>query len=337
MANLKTNYLGIELKNPVVVAACSLSSKLDTIKQLDELGAGALVIRSLFEEQIRHEAGELDEMLGQGADFIAESLSFFPRVEHAGPKQHLMWIEKARAAVEMPLIGSINAITPDAWADYAKQMEEAGVNAIELNTYAIQADTERTGADIEKQLVDTVAAVRQQVSIPLAVKLSPFYTSTANVATALEQAGASGLVMFNRFFQPEIDPDKETLFTRMSWSRRDEMRVPLRWIALLYGRTGMDLIGNTGVEDASDVVRYLLAGAKAVQVATALYRNKVAYLTQLLNGIEAWMDDKGYESLDAFRGKLSQQACPANPAVFERAQYFDFLLRAGGDLVEAGA
>jgi dihydroorotate dehydrogenase (fumarate) len=337
MATLKTNYLGIELKNPVVVAACSLSSKVDTIKQVDELGAGALVIRSLFEEQIRHEAGELDEMLGQGADYISESLSFFPRVEHAGPKQHLLWIEKARAAVEMPLIGSINAVTPDAWADYARQMESAGVNAIELNTYAIQADVDRSGADIEKQLTDTVAAVRAQVSVPVAVKLSPFYTSTANVAASLEQAGASGLVMFNRFFQPEIDPDKETLFTRMSWSRRDEMRVPLRWIALLYGRTGLDLIGNTGVEDASDIVRYVLAGAAAVQVATALYRNKVSYISQLLQGLESWMDEKGYADIDAFRGKLSQQACPANPAVFERAQYFDFLLRAGGDLVEADA
>jgi dihydroorotate dehydrogenase (fumarate) len=337
MATLKTNYLGIELKNPIVVAACSLSSKIDTIKQVDELGAGALVIRSLFEEQIRHEAGELDDMLGQGADYIAESLSFFPRVEHAGPKQHLRWIEKARAAVDMPLIGSINAITPSAWADYAKQMESAGVNAIELNTYAVQADVTRPGADIEKQLIDTVAAVRDEVTIPISVKLSPFYTSTANVAAALERAGASGLVMFNRFFQPDIDPDKESLFTRMSWSRRDEMRVPLRWIALLYGRTGLDLIGNTGIEDGSDVVRYLLAGASAVQVATALYRNKVSYITQLLQGVESWMKEKGYEQIDDFRGKLSQQACPANPAVFERAQYFDFLLRAGGDLVEADA
>lgn len=334
MADLTVSYMGIELKNPVVVAACSLSSKVATIQRLESLGAGALVIKSLFEEQIRHEARTLDEMLDLGG-VGGEATSFFPRLDPAGARAHLKWVEEARAAVDMPLIGSLNAVTNDAWVDYARQLAEAGVNALELNTYAIEADPTRDAAAVEAQLLEMVGEVRGQTTLPLSVKLSPYYTSMANLVSKLDAMGVNGVVAFNRFFQPDIDPEKEELFNRMTWSTAAEMRVPLRWIALLYGRVGLDLIANTGVQEPKDVVKYLLAGASAVQVAGVLFRKKPDYLQTLISGLSEWMEGKGYGGIEDFRGILSQENQKANPAAFERAQYLDFLLRANGEHVSA--
>ncbi len=334
MADLTVSYMGIELSNPVVVAACSLSSKVDTIKRIEEYGAGAMVIKSLFEEQIRHEAGTLDEMLGM-AGAGGEAVSFFPQLEPAGARTHLMWVEKARAAVKMPLIASLNAVSNDTWVEYAQQLADTGVNGLELNTYAIEADASRDAAAIEDQLLGMVGAVREQSKLPLCVKLSPYYTSVASVIGKLDAMGVNAVVTFNRFFQPDINPDTEELFNKMTWSTEAEMRVPLRWIALLYGRVGLDLVANTGVQEPKDVVKYLLAGATAVQVAGVLFRRKPEYLKALIGGLGEWMDAKGYGSLEEFRGKLSQENQPGNAAAFERAQYLEFLLRANGERVSA--
>lgn len=335
MADLSTSYMGLKLNNPVVIAACSLSGRIDNIRQAEELGAGAMVLKSLFEEQVLHEEGELRDIFDNDAGAGQEADSFFPEIETDAASQHLKWIERTRKEVKMPLIGSINAVSPGKWTEYAKRLEETGVDALELNMYAVESDLETHAESIEKRLLDTVNAVRETVSLPLAVKISPFYTSVANVVKKIEEAGASGVVLFNRFFQPEIDPDTERLFQKMSLSTASEMRVPLRWTALLYGRVGLDLIGNTGVQNELDIVKFMLAGSTAVQVAGALYRNKLRYIAKLVSGVSSWMETKDYSNIDDFRGLLSQQNHTGNTAVFERAQYLNFLLKSNGESVAA--
>ena len=324
MANLKTTYLGIELKNPLVVAASSISSYIDRVKMAEDAGAGALVIRSLFEEQIQIDAERLDEMLTMGEGRYAESINYFPKVEHGGTKEHLMWVEKTRKAVSMPLFASLNAISPGAWTQYARQLADTGVDGLEVNFYSVPTDLEKSGSELEKTLFDVIERIRAVVSIPIAVKLSPFYTSAVNVVSELEKRGVEGVVLFNRFLQPDIDPDTETLVNEMVLSSNIEMKVPLRWVALLYGRTGLDLALNTGVHTGHDVVKALLAGATVVQVASTLLRNGIPYLSTMLLDLQNWMEERGYASLDEFRGNLSQQNVD-DPSAFERAQYVKLL------------
>lgn len=325
MANLKTTYMGIELENPIVVAACSISSMTDRIKAAEQAGAGALVIRSLFEEQIQFDALKMEEALSIGADSFAEALSYFPKMEHGKADEHLMWIEKSRAQVSMPLIASLNAVSPDGWRDYARQLESTGVNGLELNAYSVAADPDRNGADIESELYEVVEAVKAQVSIPVAVKLSPFFTSTANVAQELAQKGANALVLFNRFLQPDIDPETETISSEMVFSQASEMKLPLRWIGLLFGRINADLALNTGAHSGKDVAKALLAGATIVQTASALLQNGIPYLSTMLRDLEGWMDEHGYTEIESFRGKMSQKEV-LDPLAFERAQYVQLLL-----------
>lgn len=325
MANLKTTYMGIDLDNPIVVAACSISSMTDRIKAAEGAGAGALVIRSLFEEQIQFDALRMEDDLSVGSESFAEALSYFPQLEHGKADEHLMWIEKARAEVKMPLIASLNAVSPDGWRDYAKQLASTGVDGLELNAYAVAADAKRKGADIEGELYEVVKNVKSQVSIPVAIKLSPFYTSVANVATELAALGADALVLFNRFLQPDIDPETESVLSEMTYSSPDEMKLPLRWVALLHGRVDTDLALNTGVHSGKDVVKALLAGATTIQTASAILENGIPYLSTMLRELEGWMAEHGYESVDDFRGKLSQKKVD-DPYAFERAQYVKLLM-----------
>jgi len=330
MSELSTTYMGIPLQNPIVVAASSFSSNIDRIRQIEDLGAGALVIKSLFEEQIRYESKKMEEALAVGAESFAEALSYMPMLEHSGARQHVLWVERTRAAVKMPLIASVNAVTGGGWVEYARQLADAGVNGLELNVYAVEADAERTGAEVEQRLYETVESVRAAVKLPLAVKLSPFYTATANVVAGLQQRGADGVVLFNRFLQPDINVRMEAIRRHMTLSRAEDARLPLRWIALLYGRVDLDLIANTGVDQPEDVIKYLLAGAQAVQVAGALYRHGLPHIGVLRDGLAAWMQEKGYKSLADFRGKVSQKASRSSLYDFERAQYVDFLLSQKG-------
>jgi len=318
--------MGIKLKNPVMVAACALSNKVDNISRAEEAGAGGLVIRSLFEEQIRHEIGDFDDALAEGGDAFAEATSFFPEIEHGEAKEHLFWVERARATTEMPLIASLNAASPGKWVEYAKQLADTGVNGLELNYYSVEADINRSASEVEQRLMSTFEAVREAVSLPIAVKLSPYYTSAGNIVKELEARGANGVVLFNRFLQPDLDPDKEEVLNEMTYSTAMEMKVPLRWIALLYGRVMEDMAANTGVMEARDVVKFLLAGATVVQVASCLFRNGIGHIETLVSGLNEWMDNKGYTLVEDFRGKLSQQGFEGDTVMYERAQYLDFLM-----------
>jgi dihydroorotate dehydrogenase (fumarate) len=325
MADLHTRYMGLALKTPFVVAASSISGHLDRIKLAEEAGAGALVIRSLFEEQIQMEAMRLDEALDIGIEGNPEAQSYFPNLKHGGADEHLMWVEKARQAVGMPLIASLNAVSPGGWTRYARQLESTGVDGLELNVYAVAADLSRSGADVERELYDVVAAVQAEVKLPVAVKLSPFYSSMANVAAELDRRKVAALVLFNRFLQPDIDPETEELKNEMVYSGPEEIKLPLRWVALLYGRVKADLILNTGVHSGLDAAKAILAGAAAVQSASALLINGIPFLSTMLRQFESWMDEHGYPDLAAMRGKLSQQKVE-DLYGFERAQYVKLLV-----------
>ena len=325
MTNLSTTYMGIPLTNPIVVAASSISNFVERIEMAEKVGAGALVIRSLFEEQIQVEQMRFDDRLAVGSESFPEALSYFPEVEHGAADEHLMWVEKARQAVQIPLFASLNAVSPGAWVHYAKQLEQTGIDGLELNVYAVATDLSKPGADIEKELFEIVENVKASVSIPVAVKLSPFYTSAVNVAAELDRRGVDALVLFNRFLQPTIDIETESLHNEMVFSTPHEIKLPLRWIALLYGRIKADLAITSGVHSGDDAIRALLAGATVVQLASTLFIHGLPYISTILRDIEAWMAEKGYESLDEFRGKISQKQV-ADPFAFERAQYVNLLL-----------
>jgi dihydroorotate dehydrogenase (fumarate) len=327
MADLSTTYMGVALKNPLIVAASSISSHIDRVKKAEEAGAAALVIRSLFEEQIEFDATTMSDFMERMAYISPEiQSSFYPPMEHGGAREHLMWVEKTRRAVNMPIFASLNAVSSGAWVEYAKQLQETGVSGLEINYYVVAADPKVPGTELEKTLLDIVSSVKQAVSIPVAVKLSPYYTSTPHLVSELEKRGADAVVMFNRFLQPDIDIDEETLVNEMVLSTAQEMRVPLRWIALLYGRTKLDLILNTGVHSGRDAIKAVLAGATAIQSASAVIQNGLPYISTMLMQMQGWMDEKGYNKLSDFRGKLSQQKID-DPFGFERAQYMKLLMQ----------
>jgi dihydroorotate dehydrogenase (fumarate) len=324
MTDLTTSYLGIPLTSPLVVAASSISGMIDRVRLAEQAGAGALVIRSLFEEQIQVDALKMEESLRVGAESYAEASSYFPDIQPGAAEEHLHWIEKTRAAVQIPLIASLNAAAPGSWVRYARQLEATGVNGLELNVYAVAADPRQAAGQIERELLDIVGAVRGETKLPLAVKLSPFYTSVSHVAHALDALGIDALVLFNRFLQPDIDPTTETLLTEMVLSTPDELRLPLRWTALLYGRVRAEIALSTGVHSGLDAVKALLAGAQVVQTASALLQHGIPYLSTMLRQLEGWMDEHDYRQLKEFRGKLSQKESP-NPFAYERAQYVRLL------------
>ncbi len=325
MANLKTAYMGIEVDSPLLIAASSISSYIDRIKLAEQAGAGLLVIRSLFEEQIQMEAQRFEESLSVGAEIYPEALSYYPEIEHGDADEHLMWVEKTRAEVELPLIASLNAISQGSWTKYAKQLEATGVQGLELNVYSIAANPKRKGVDVEKELYDIVEAVKGEVGIPVSVKLSPYYSSMANVAAELSKRGADALVLFNRFLQPDIDPLTEEMKHEMVYSSPEEMKLPLRWVGLLYGRIDSELALNTGVHSGHDAAKALLAGAQVVQIASALLQNGIPFLSTMLRELEDWMEEHEYGDLAEFRGSMSQKEV-VDPLAFERAQYVKLLL-----------
>jgi len=325
MADLSTSYMGIKLSSPILVGACALSKHIDHIKAAQEHGAGALVIKSLFEEQIQLERVELEARLNYGSTEFAEFSSQFPHLEHAGPKEHLYWVEQARKAVKMPLIASLNAVDAGSWVDWAKQLEGTGVDGIELNLFSLGTNVDEPAAEVEKRLFAIADAVLAKVKVPVSVKLSPHLTSVANVVHTLDQRGVKAFVLFNRFFQPDIDVDLASIVQRPHLSKPEEAMLPLRWMGLLSGRIKGDLVAATGIHNVPTIVKMLLAGATAVQVVSALYTHKVSYLQELTTGLKKWMDEKGHANLGAFRGKLSQHKL-TDPTAYERAQYIKLLL-----------
>lgn len=327
MADISTTFMGIGLRSPVVVGACTISNHVDNIKRAEDAGAGGLVIYSLFQEQVELEAYEVEDELLISSDHFAESLTYFPQLKHAGAREHIMWVEKARKAVGMPLFASLNAVSRGTWVEYAKQLEGAGVNGLELNLYALETDPAKPAAEIEDRSLAVIADVKSSVSIPVAVKLSPWYTSVANFVSRVVEAGADGVVLFNRFYQPTIDPDSESLAIRLALSNPEETRLPLRWIAILSDELNVDFAASTGVHSSRDVIRQILAGARATQTVSAIYRNGIEHITTMNSALADWMGEKGYANIEAFRGKLSQRNI-ADPYAFERAQYISMLMNA---------
>ena len=324
--DLSTNYMGLQLNHPIVVSACPLSETLDGIKLLEDSGASAIVMFSLFEEQIRNENEAFDSFLQSGADSFAESLSYFPQIGDTdkGPEQYLNLLSKAVEATDIPIIGSLNGISREGWIDYARQIQQAGASALELNIYHIPTDIEQSGAEVEQRYIDILESVKSSVSIPVAIKLSPFFSSTGNFAKRLDEAGADGLVLFNRFYQPDFNLDTLKVDPRAVLSSAEEIRVPLLWVAVLHGRIQASLAASRGVQSATEIVKYLLAGADTVMVASALMKHGPQYLQVLLDDLNDWLNARGYDSVNEVRGKMSHLNA-INPDAFERVNYIKTL------------
>ena len=322
MSDLTTQYLGLQLRTPLVASASPLSQEVSSIRRLEDAGAAAVVLYSLFEEQLRQESLELDYHLTAGTDSFAESLTYFPQASEyrLGPEGYLEHIRKAKAAVAIPIIASLNGATAGGWADYAKEIEQAGANAIECNIYSVVTDAERSSADVEQTYVDIVKAVKSAVAIPVAVKISPFFSNLANMAKRLDQAGANGMVLFNRFYQPDIDLEELEIRPNVLLSTPQALRLPLTWIGILYGRVQASLAATSGVHDPQDVIKLLMVGANVTMLCSALLRNGINHLRYVEQGVRKWMELHEYESVQQMQGSMSQLRCP-DPAAFERAQY----------------
>jgi len=324
--DLSTTYLGLRLKNPIVPSASPLSAQIGTIRQMEEAGAGAIVLHSLFEEQITHEAAELDHHLTKGTESFAESLSYFPSAGEyrLGPEEYLEHVATAKAAVDIPIIASLNGVSVGGWIDYARKMEQAGADALELNVYFVAANPSLSGRVVESLYEDILKTVKKSVHIPVAMKLSPFFSSTAATALRLDAAGADGLVLFNRFYQPDIDLERLEVVPNLVLSTPHEMRLPLRWIAILHGQVKASLAATTGIATGADVAKLLMAGADATQVCSVLLRKGVGEIATILNALTTWMTEHEYESVAQMKGSMSQRACP-DPTAFERANYMKAL------------
>ena len=326
MTDLSTTYLGLKLKNPLVASSSPFSKKLDTLRQMEDAGLSAVVMHSLFEEQITHESNELDHFLSYGTDSFAEALTYFPDLEkyNLDPDAYLELIRKAREAVQIPVIASLNGITSGGWVDYARRIEQAGASALELNLYYLPTDPNLSGAELEEEYLRLVRDVRAKVKIPLAVKLSPFFTAIPQIAKRMADAGANGLVLFNRFYQPDLDLEKLEVTPRLELSTSDDLLLPLRWTAILYGRVKADLALTGGVHTGRDLLKAVMAGASAAMTTSALVRNGLAHARVILNEAEAWMAGHEYASVRQMQGSMSQKSV-AQPAAFERANYMKAL------------
>ncbi|MBN2172673.1 MAG: dihydroorotate dehydrogenase-like protein [Bacteroidales bacterium] len=326
MTDLSVNYMGIKLKNPIIVGACNLVTEIDNLKRMEEAGAAAIVYKSLFEEQIQLESLQMSEEMEEFTERNAEMISMFPDVEHAGPTEYLMELKKARDSVSIPMFASLNAIEMETWEEYAKKIEEVGVAGIELNLYYVPSDFEIMGKAIVSEQLDILSAVRKAVKIPIAVKLSPYYTNPLYVIKEMDKLGVNAFVLFNRLFQPEIDIDREELHFPYNLSNSDDNRFPLRVAGMLYNNINANICSSRGVFTGEDVVAMILAGADCVQVVSTLYRNKIEQISAILTDIERWMNNKGYKKLEDFRGKMSRKNIQ-DPFAYRRAQYVDILMK----------
>lgn len=324
--NLTTNYLGMGLKNPIVASSSPLSHTVDSIRRLEDAGAAAVVMYSLFEEQIGFDSYYIDHHLTAGIDSYAESISYFPDMQtyNVGPDAYLNLIRQAKEKVDIPIVGSLNGASVGGWTDYATLIEDAGADALELNVYYVPANTQISGVEVETLYLDILSAVRQAVTIPVAVKLSPFFSSMANMASRLNEQGADGLVLFNRFYQPDFDLENLEVAPRLVLSNSDELRLPLRWVAILYGRVNADLAITSGIHTSLDVIKGLMAGARVTMMASELLQKGIGRVGQVLDELVVWLNEHEYESVMQMIGSMSQKHCP-EPAAFERANYMKML------------
>jgi dihydroorotate dehydrogenase (fumarate) len=325
--DLSTTYLGLELPSPLVASASPLTGRLDALLALERAGVGAVVLPSLFEEQIEHEESDLHALLEHQTHAFAEAMTWFPELDdiETGPARYLEHVEEAKSALRVPVIASLNGISPGGWIRYARLCEDAGADALELNVYAVETDTECAAADAEERTLALVRQVRDAVTVPLAVKIGPFYSTLGNFARRLSEAGVDGIVLFNRFVQPDIDLDTLQVAPQVHLSHEHELLLPLRWTAILRGRVPVSLGGTGGVHGWEGALKLLLAGADAVLVASAILRQGPGVVSEMLDGLRAWMRERDYVSVRQLQGSLSQVSCP-DPAAFERASYMQALV-----------
>ncbi len=324
--DLSTTYMGLKLKNPIVPSASPLSETVDSVKALEDAGAAAVVVYSIFEEQISHEANALDFYLTQTGESYAEALSYFPKPDEfkLGPDEYLKHISNLKRSVDIPIIGSLNGVSVGGWMKYAKLIQEAGADALELNVYYIPTDPNLTGSQVEQIYFNNIAAVKENVTIPVSIKVGPYFSSLANVAKKLDAIGVDGLVMFNRFYQPDFDLDNLEVVSNLTLSSKWELRLPLRWIAILYGKIKASMAATSGVHDFEDVIKVLMAGGDVAMMCSELLRHGNGRIGQILDGMKKWMEEKEYESVEQMKGSMSQKSV-AEPAAFERANYMKML------------
>ena len=326
MVDLTTKYLGLELKNPIVVSSSPLSEKIGTIQAMEEAGVSAVVMYSLFEEQIIHESLELDHFLNRDTESYSEALTYFPEAGRytLGPEVYLDQVKALKSSLNIPVIGSLNGVSSGGWIEYAQKIEDAGADALELNIYYLPTDVDLTSAQLETNYINLVGNICEKVSFPVAVKLSPSFTALPNFAKNLVEAGAKGLVLFNRFYQPDFDLEALEVTPNLKLSSPSELRLPLRWIAILYGQVSADFALTSGVHRATDVVKAMMAGAKVTMVASSFLKKGPAKAAKILKKLENWLEEHEYDSIQQMQGSMSQQAV-ADPSAFERANYMKVL------------
>jgi len=326
VVDLTTTYMGMKLKNPLVASASPLSEKVETVKKLEESGIAAVVMYSLFEEQIIHESLELDHFLTQGSYSSSEAVTYLPEAGRyiLAPEVYVDTLKKLKQAVKIPVIGSLNGVSTGGWIKYAKKIQDAGADALELNIYYLPTDSSLTSTELEKAYGTLVSDIRKSVKIPIAVKLSPFFTSIPNMAKRLVEAGANGLVLFNRFYQPDLDIENLKVTPNLILSTSNELRLPLRWIAILYGHIQADFALTTGIHTTEDVLKAVMAGANVTMMASELLQKGIGRVAEIQAGLENWMVEHEYGSIQQMRGSMSQKAV-AEPAAFERANYMKVL------------
>jgi dihydroorotate dehydrogenase (fumarate) len=320
--DLTTRYLGMNLRTPLVPSASPLSDELENIKRMEDAGASAVVLHSLFEEQLQSEQEALQHHLMYGTDSFPESLTFFPKPSEfiTGPEEYLSQIRKAKEAVRIPIIASLNGAAIGGWIDYARQIQQAGADAIELNIYSIPTEMDRTSLEIEQTYIDIVKAVKSVVGIPVAIKLSPFFSNMANMAKRLDQTGVNGLVLFNRFYQPDVSLVELEVQSNLNLSTPQDMRLPLRWVAILYGRIKADLAATSGIHSAQDVLKMLMVGADVTMLCSILLNKGFKVIREIETEMCEWLSEHDYQSVRQLQGSMSQKNC-SDPAAFERAQY----------------
>ncbi len=323
---LKTKYLGLDLKSPIIVGASEMTSNVDKIKRLEEAGAAAIVTKSLFEEEIILKNNKWREEISQYDDINAEMGVIFPDMDVDAAKEHLYWVNKTKEAVSIPVIASLNCVNKEAWIEYAKELEQAGADAIEANMYSYSFGVTKNPAEIEDKRIGILKEIKKVVNIPVSVKISPHYTSIFTFVTNLDQAGVDGVVLFNRLFNPDIDIEKEVEVSRFHLTDSSRNGSSLRWIGLLSGKVGLDLCANNGVESGEDMIKMILAGASAVEVVSTVYRHGMGQIGVMEKTLTEWMERKGYNSIDEFKGKLSKVNI-SNPWAYERTQYIKMLLK----------
>lgn len=334
MVDLTTTYLGLKLKNPLVASPSPLSEKVENVKRMQEAGIAAIVMYSLFEEQIIHESLELDHFLTRGTESFAEALTYFPNIGKysLAPDKYIENLQKTKLAVDIPVMGSLNGVSTGGWIEYAQKIQDAGADALELNLYYLPTDLNLTSTEIEDNYLKLVSDIRRGVKIPLAVKLAPFFTALPNFAKRLVEVGADGLVLFNRFYQPDLDLENLEVVPNLVLSNSDALRLPLRWIAILYGKIKVDLALTSGVHTPEDAIKAVMAGANVAMTTSAILKRGAVAIQQILTGMEEWMTGHEYESVKQMRGSMSQGAI-AEPSAFERANYMKVLNSFNADVI----